>query len=81
MADGSEILALMERYDRATHELESEAIARLHTVFDQSFRALEAELLSLSNATGGDLAGQSLRRMLEALPRHVLSVGLKSERA
>ncbi|NER83172.1 MAG: hypothetical protein F6K42_27185, partial [Leptolyngbya sp. SIO1D8] len=114
MADGAEILALMERYDRATHELESEAIARLHTVFDSAFRRLErqlrleygtlqsigslvaaqrktlvldelgdflqllnpsesgdyqrlmTELLTLSNTTGGDLAGQLIQAYSDA---------------
>ena len=44
MADGAEILQLIDRFDRASNGLESDAIARIHNIFDASFRALAAEL-------------------------------------
>lgn len=44
MVDGREILELIDRYDRASNDLESEAIARIQGAMDAAFRQLAREL-------------------------------------
>lgn len=72
MVDGGEILQLIDRFDRASDGLESEAIARIHSIFDQSFRALERELRAAYpelQSIGGLIAAQRKTLVMERLGR------------
>ncbi|MEO0533256.1 MAG: hypothetical protein AAF215_05250 [Cyanobacteria bacterium P01_A01_bin.123] len=70
MADGAEILQLIDRFDRASDGLESDAIARIHGIFDASFRALERELRTeypRLTAIGGLVAAQQKTLILDRM--------------
>lgn len=70
MVDGREILELIDRYDRASNDLESEAIARLQGAMDRAFRALAAELRTAYpelQSVGSLVAAQRKTLILERL--------------
>lgn len=72
MVSGAEIVSLIERYDAASAELESAAVARLHRIFDQSFLQLEKSLRTgypSLQSLGGLVAAQRKTLVLEKLGR------------
>ena len=72
MVAGTDILSIVDRIDRLSNRMEAAEVARLHSILDQSFKALEAELRRTYpelQSIGGLVAAQRKTLVLEKLGR------------